>query len=74
MKVPVLKVLLSLTAVAATSVVALADDYQCTSDTGCTASESTEKGTRKVKFKKGDIISTSSGWIVNPANGWSKVD
>lgn len=74
MKVPVLKVLFSLMAVTATTLVAFADDYQCASDNGCSAFQSTEGGTRRVRFKKGDIISTSNGWIVNPADGWSKVD
>jgi len=54
---------------------ALADNYQCTSDAGCVAIMPAPGGSREVKFKKGDIISTSSGWIVNPTGcGWRQVD
>jgi hypothetical protein len=67
-------VFLASAALVATALAALADDYQCVSDTGCTAMQSTENGTRTVKFKKGDIVSTSGGWIVNPDDGWSRVD
>jgi len=68
------RVFLSLMAVAAIALGALADDYQCTSDTGCVALMPAPSGTRTVKFKKGDIVSTASGWIVNPSDGWSRVD
>ena len=68
------RILLTLTVVAATALSAFADDFQCTSDQGCTALQSTDNGTRTVKFKKGDIVSSSGGWIVNPTDGWSRVD
>lgn len=52
------------------------DDYQCVTDMpgGCTALMPGPAGTRVVKFKKGDIVSTASGWIVNPSDGWKQVD
>jgi hypothetical protein len=68
------RVFLSLTAVATIALGALADDFQCTSDTGCVALLPSPSGTRTVKFKKGDIIGTSGGWIVNPSDGWTRVD
>jgi len=68
------RVFLSLTAVATIALGALADDFQCTSDTGCAALLPSPSGTRTVKFKKGDIIGTSGGWIVNPSDGWTRVD
>jgi hypothetical protein len=68
------RVFLSFSAVAAIALGAFADDYQCTSDSGCVALMPGPSGTRQVKFKKGDIVSTSSGWIVNPSEGWNRVD
>ena len=68
------RVFLTLAAVVATAFGVCADDYQCTSDSGCTAMQSTDNGTRTVTFKKGDIVSTSGGWIVNPVDGWDRVD
>lgn len=52
--------------------VALADNYLCESDAGCLAlmPQTGGKPTRRIMFKKGDWIDTSSGWIVNPADGW----
>ena len=64
----------SIAALAALAYSAGADDYQCTSDTGCDALVSTDGGIKRVKFRKGDIVSTGSGWVVNPADGWTKVD
>lgn len=64
----------SLLVLAATAATAFAEDYQCTNDNGCEAVLSDENGSRKVKFRKGDIVSTGSGWVVNPSDGWSKVD
>jgi hypothetical protein len=65
----------------------ISGDFQCQSDDGCTAIMPGEDGpqppgggregakyTKVHKFKKGDIVSTSSGWIVNPAYGWKEVD
>ena len=64
----------SILALATMAYVAIADDYQCTSAKGCNALVSTEGGVKRVKFRKGDIVSTGGGWVVNPADGWSKVD
>lgn len=50
-----------------------ADNYQCVWDE-CHASMPAPGGTRVVKFKKGDMVSTTSGWIVNPLKGWEQVD
>lgn len=61
-------------ALSATALAAFADDYQCTSSAGCDAIVSTDNGTKKVKFRKGDIVSTAHGWVVNPNDGWIRVD
>lgn len=50
-----------------------ADDFQCVSDKGCVALLPSPGGTKEIKFRKGDIISTSSGFIVNPLDGWNRV-
>ena len=64
----------SIAALGALAYAASADDFQCTSNKGCDALVATEGGVKKVKFRKGDIVSTGSGWVVNPADGWDKVD
>ncbi len=64
----------SIAGLAALAYSASADDYQCTSDKGCDALVSTDGGVKRVKFRKGDIVSTGSGWVVNPSDGWDKVD
>lgn len=69
-----MKVIQHLAAALALACLASADDYQCTSDQGCAALLPAPGGTKVVKFKKGDIVSTSSGFIVDPSAGWKRVN
>lgn len=48
------------------------DDYQCELEF-CYATYTDASGTKKVKFRKGDIISSGGGWVVNPSKGWRKI-
>ena len=54
--------------------VATADDYECMDEAGCDAILSNDEGTRTVTFRRGDVLSTGSGWVIDPADGWVKVD
>ena len=74
MRVPFQRAWIVVLALSATALAAFADDYQCTSSSGCDAIVSTDNGTKKVKFRKGDIVSTAHGWVVNPNDGWVRVD
>lgn len=53
---------------------ASADDYQCMDDDGCLAIQSTETGTVEWEFKKGEIASTSQGFIFDTDDGWVRYD
>jgi len=50
-----------------------AEDYQCRRAAGCSASISADGELLEVRFRKGDLVSTDDGWIVNPDNGWVKI-
>ena len=50
-----------------------AEDYQCTSDAGCTARITEDGELQEVVFRKGDLVSTEAGWVVSPDDGWVKV-
>ena len=52
---------------------ARAEDYQCGEDAGCTARISEDGELQEVVFRKGDLVSTESGWVVSPDDGWVKV-
>ena len=51
-----------------------ADDYMCVDPKGCEAVLSNESGVRTVRFRKGDVVQTGAGWVVDPAKGWKRVD
>jgi hypothetical protein len=71
--IPPLLVLILWAILAADS--AARDNFQCIYDTGCKAIMPVDGKCVTKNFKKGDIISTSSGWIVNPTGtGWRKID
>lgn len=59
--------------VMALGILARAEDYQCTSDAGCTARITEDGELLDVSFRKGDIVSTDAGWVVSPDDGWEKV-
>jgi hypothetical protein len=68
-------VILVIFAVIALSGVNCADEYGCVYEPGgCWAIQSTPTGTRTHHFKCGAIVSTSSGWVVNPSDGWVNVE
>lgn len=50
-----------------------AQDYQCRNASGCVATIYQDGASRKVLFRKGDLVSTASGWAVDPKDGWVKV-
>ena len=50
-----------------------AQDYQCQDAGGCSATIFQDGAARRVKFRKGDLVSTSSGWIVDTEDGWVRV-
>ena len=50
-----------------------AGDYKCTDSAGCVARKSVNGKLLMTNFRKGDLISTKDGWIINPDDGWSKV-
>lgn len=50
-----------------------AEDYECVRPEGCECVLSNEKGSKKVTFREGDIVTTADGYVVNPSDGWAKV-
>jgi len=53
--------------------VSRAEDWQCTSSSGCAASISQDGELVEIQFRKGDFVHTDQGWIVHPNQGWVKV-
>lgn len=72
MKVRILRTLVAvpLALIAST---ASAEDYQCRNNDGCTATITTGGVQRVVVFRKGDVVSTGSGWVVDTDDGWVKI-
>ena len=68
--VPVLAVI-GLTAIMAIPI--QAQNYRCKDVSGCLAQIPENGQLKTVLFRKGDIISTEEGWVINPTNGWAKV-
>ncbi len=51
-----------------------ADIYQCEEITGCVATINTDDGQqKKVMFRKGDVVSTSAGWVASTDDGWVRL-
>lgn len=50
-----------------------AGDYTCTNSAGCVARKAQNGKLVATNFRKGDLISTKDGWIVDPDDGWNKV-
>lgn len=59
--------------VSATAITTYAQDYRCQRPGGCLAQIPENGQLRTVEFRRGDLISTSEGWIVNPNAGWKKI-
>ena len=49
------------------------EQYQCRKAAGCPATITSGGKTNTVVFRKGDVVDTDSGWVVNRELGWSKV-
>lgn len=66
--------LLSVAAVAALACnVSIAKDYQCREMNGCVAQKVINGVLQTVSFRKGDLISTQDGWVVDSSLGWKKI-
>jgi hypothetical protein len=48
-------------------------NYQCQREGGCPATINDDGNIQRVVFRKGDIVDTDGGWIINPKQGWKKV-
>jgi hypothetical protein len=59
--------------VAGTAIPAHAEDFRCKDSTGCLAQVSENGELKTVAFRRGDLISTKDGWIVDPNQGWKKI-
>ena len=66
-------VLAVLAIVAVAGLPSYAQDYQCRKVSGCVARKPVNGTLQTVKFRKGDLVSTEDGWVVNPDEGWKKV-
>jgi len=73
MKRTLARILAVIGLVSITAVPFFAEDYQCRRPAGCSASISEDGELLEVSFRKGDLVSTDDGWIVNPDNGWVKI-
>jgi len=49
------------------------EEYQCREKAGCFATRTKGGVTELVIFRRGDLVGTESGWVVDPADGWLKV-
>lgn len=50
-----------------------AQNYKCQDASGCVATIYQDGASRKVMFRKGDLITTAAGWIIDPQDGWVAV-
>ena len=53
--------------------VSAAKDYQCRQNQGCVAHKVVDGVLQPVSFRKGDLISTDDGWLVDSSQGWKKI-
>jgi len=67
------RVILSAIVVSATAWSSFGEQFQCQTAAGCPASMTTGGRTKTVVFRKGDVIDTDGGWIVNTELGWKSV-
>lgn len=61
------------TTVVAVSSISLAKDYQCRLRSGCVAYKVVNGVSKPVSFRKGDLVSTQDGWVVDTTKGWKKI-
>ena len=57
----------------ALTVATKAETYQCHGVAGCKASITINGVHRVVNFRRGDIVNTDTGWVINPRTPWVKV-
>ena len=51
-----------------------AEEYLCENVDGCRAVTETPDGREETVFRRGDIVSTDDGWVVDPGDGWTELD
>ena len=73
MKASITRVLAMACFFTAGGLTSFAEDYQCQDSGGCSAVILEDGKEREVTFRKGDLVSTDSGWVVSPDDGWVKV-
>lgn len=73
MKRSIVLTLAALGLVSATAIATHAQDYRCQKPGGCLAQIPENGQLKTVEFRRGDLISTNEGWIVNPNAGWKKI-
>jgi len=73
MKIILQRLVLSAIVLSATAWSSFGEQFKCKNAAGCPASITSGGSTRTVVFRKGDLIDTDSGWIVDPELGWKKV-
>lgn len=49
------------------------EDYRCKKPEGCVAYKWEDGVKITIVYRKGDLISTEAGWVVNPDDGWVKI-
>lgn len=49
------------------------EEWECREDAGCIASHTVDGTVEVVTFRRGDLVSTASGWVVSADDGWVKV-
>jgi len=50
-----------------------AQDFVCTSPSGCEARLTEGGRMTSTTFRKGDIVSKEAGWIISTRDGWKKI-
>lgn len=68
-----MKLLLLLVLALALGAPSAAEDFQCKNDAGCSARITVDGEVEEVVFRKNDLVSTESGWVVTPDDGWEKI-
>ncbi len=69
----IIRLIVAIAVIATMGLTTHAEQHQCHNASGCTATTTSNGKPKIVVFRRGDIVNTSSGWIVNPKNGWRKI-
>ena len=73
MRRTLLRAFAATTVIVAVSSVSAAKDYQCRQRSGCVAYKMVNGDLQSVSFRKGDLVSTQDGWVVDSSQGWKKI-